>query len=107
MHTLRCPKASGSRPCPPDCVEEEDFFSEVQLPLNGVLTAGFSGHDPHRMMRMYGLHEGSLFDWPKVRPSTRGSVSLQPAVTTDRPGTRWRGGVSFVLRPGWRAADGC
>jgi transposase len=25
-----------------------------------VVTAGFSGYDPHRMMHMYGLHEGPV-----------------------------------------------
>src|SRR5919112_4187403 len=46
-----------------------------------MLTAGFSGHDPHRMMHTYGLHKGHGFDRPKVRPSAGGSASMQLAVS--------------------------
>ena len=36
----------------------EGKFSEVGLPFNVVLTAGFSEHDPSRMMHICGLDEG-------------------------------------------------
>jgi len=72
----------AARPHSPECVE--GLFSEVGAenlhpagpdgPGNdragkrkagprsweGDLTAGFSGHDPHRMMRMYGLQEKTV-----------------------------------------------
>jgi hypothetical protein len=52
-----------------------------------LLTAGFSGHDPHRMMHTYGLHKGHGFDRPKVRPSAGGSASMQLAVRIPLPRT--------------------
>jgi hypothetical protein len=48
--------------------------------IPALLTAGFSGHDPHRIMHMCGLDEEPV--WLAEVASIHGrSVSMQPAVT--------------------------
>src|SRR5215217_2666748 len=50
-----------------------------------ILTAGCSERDPHRMMHIRGLHEGSV-QWPKLHRHAGGSVSMQPAVRSSHRG---------------------
>jgi hypothetical protein len=47
-----------------------------------VVTAGFSGHDPHRMMHVYGLHRDPA-DWPKDA-SERKRVSIDATCCSSR-----------------------
>jgi hypothetical protein len=66
------------------CPEFLDAFvrtvsaNRPQIRISNVLrtshTAGFSGVDPHRMMRMYGLHEGPV--WLAEGVSGRGRASI-------------------------------